>query len=111
MSAQNWSEQVILVELPPEPEVVAELQQTVQLVREKDDCDVVVDFSNVDILTSNSLAELVRLQTLLAQCRRKMVLCHVNTATKGIFSVTGLDELFEIVDEKFDALATVQVLA
>ena len=111
MSAQKWSEQVILVELPAEPGVVEELQETERLVREKGDCDVVVDFSEVTILTSNSLAELVRLQTLLAQCRRKLVLCHVDTATKGIFSVTGLDDLFEIVDEKFDALATVQTLA
>jgi len=109
MSAQKWSEQVILVELPAEPGVVEELQETERLVREKGDCDVV--FSEVTILTSNSLAELVRLQTLLAQCRRKLVLCHVDTATKGVFSVTGLDDLFEIVDEKFDALATVRTLA
>ncbi|MBN2128447.1 MAG: STAS domain-containing protein [Sedimentisphaerales bacterium] len=111
MSAENWSDQVILVELPAEPGVVGELQEVGSMVREKGDCDVVVDFSQVSVLTSNSLAELVRLQTLLAQCRRKLLLCHVNEATKGIFAVTGLDELFEIVEGKFDALATVETLA
>lgn len=105
MGIQDWSEDVILVELPAEPQTGKQLRETIQVVRDRGDCDVVVDFSQVDIITSDSLAQLVRLRKLMADCRRQLTLCHVGAATKGIFSVTGLDEIFTVVDERFDVLA------
>jgi len=106
MGIQEWSENVILVDLPAEPQTGKQLQETIQEVRDRGDCDVVVDFSEVDIITSDSLAQLVRLRKLLADCRRQLTLCHVGAATKGILSVTGLNEIFTVVEDKFDVLAT-----
>lgn len=108
MSVQNWPEDVILVELPPEPKVLEQLRETTQVVRDRGDCDVVVDFSQVDILTSDSLAQLVRLRKLLTDCQHQMTLCCVGPATQRIFSVTGLDEVFTMVEERSDALVTVK---
>ncbi len=109
MGIQNWSEEILLVDLPQEPELGDELKTVTEMVRDKGDCDVVVDFSSVDIVTSSSLSKLLRLRKLLADCGHRLVFCNVAPATKGIFTVTGLDGIFELVDDKFVALAGLQI--
>jgi anti-anti-sigma factor len=111
MGIQNWSEDVILVDLPQEPEMGDELATATEMVRDRGNCDVVIDFSNVDIVTSSSLSKLLKLRKLLADCGHRLVLCSVAPATRGIFTVTGLDGIFELVDDKFVALASLQVVA
>ncbi len=109
MGIQNWSEEILLVDLPQEPELGDELKTTTEMVRDRGDCDVVVDFSSVDIVTSSSLSKLLRLRKLLVDCGHRLVFCNVAPATKGIFTVTGLDGIFELVDDKFVALAGLQI--
>jgi anti-anti-sigma factor len=111
MGIQNWSEDVILVDLPQEPETGDELATVTDMVRDRGNCDAVIDFSNVDIITSSSLSKLLKLRKLLVDCGHRLVFCSVAPATKGIFTVTGLDGIFEIVDDKFVALATLQVVS
>lgn len=110
MGIQNWSEDVILVDLPGEPEMGDELRTVTELVRDRGDCDVVIDCSNVDIVTSSSLSKLLKLRKLLGDCGHRLILCSVAAATKGIFTVTGLDGIFEIADDKFLALASLQMV-
>jgi anti-anti-sigma factor len=110
MGIQNWSEDIILVDLPSEPEMGEELKTITEMVRDRGDCEVVVDFSRVDIITSSSLSKLLRLRKLVGDCGHRLVFCSVAPATKGIFTVTGLDGVFEIVDDKFIALASLQMV-
>ena len=110
MGIQNWSEDIVLVDLPPEPEMGDELRTVIELVRDRGDCEVVVDFSRIDIVTSSSLSKLLKLRKLLGDCGHRLVFCSVAAATKGIFTVTGLDGVFEIVDDKFVALASLQMV-
>jgi anti-anti-sigma factor len=110
MTVQEWSENIVLVELPGEPQTREELNHGIRHVRERGNCDVVIDFSNVTIMTSASLAALLRLKKLLEGPGQRLLLCCVGPTTRGIFSVTGLDGFFEIFDDRFDALATVQSL-
>jgi len=110
MGIQNWSEEIVLVDLPLEPEMGEELKTVTQVVRDRGDCEVVVDFSRVDIITSSSLSKLLRLKKLLSDCGHRLVFCNVAPATRGIFTVTGLDGIFEIVDDKFVALASLQMV-
>jgi len=110
MGIQNWSDDVVLVDLPQEPHMGEELKTVTGIVRDRGDCDVVIDFSSVDIVTSSSLSKLLKLRKLLADCGHKLVFCNVAAATKGIFTVTGLDGVFEIVDDKFVALASLQIV-
>lgn len=110
MGIQNWSEEIILVDLPAEPEMGDELKTITEMVRDRGDCEVVVDFSKVDIITSSSLSKLLRLRKLVGDCGHRLVFCSVAPATKGIFTVTGLDGVFEIVDDKFIALASLQMV-
>ena len=111
MGIQNWSEDIILVDLPQEPELGDELKTATEAVRDRGDCEVVVDFSNVDIITSSSLSKLLKLRKLLGDCGHRLLFCSVAPATKGIFTITGLDGIFEIVDYKFVALASLQMVS
>jgi anti-anti-sigma factor len=107
MSMQIWPEGVVLVELPGEPGMSEELDSVAGFVKERGDCDVVLDFGKATIVTSTSLASLLRLRDLVGTGGRRLLLCNVDDATKGVFSVTALDDVFEIVKSRIDAFATV----
>ncbi len=110
MGIQNWSDDIILVDLPQEPHIGDELKTVTEMVRDRGDCDVVIDFSSVDIVTSSSISALLKLRKLLTDCGHRLVFCNVAPATRGIFTVTGLDGIFEVVDDKFVALAGLQII-
>jgi anti-anti-sigma regulatory factor len=44
----------------------------------------------------------------LQEHERQLILCNVAIMTKYIFTVAGLDEVFDFVDDHFAALAAVQ---
>ena len=111
MGIQEWSENIIVVDLPQEPQLADELKAVTEIVRNRGDCDVVVDFSDVDIITSSSLSGLLKLHKLLTDCKHRLVFCCVAPATKGVFTVTGIDSLFEFVDDKFIALTSLQLVS
>jgi anti-anti-sigma regulatory factor len=108
---QDWSDDIVLVDLPAEPEMKGELKSVVKAMRERGrrDSNLVIDFSNVDIITADSIAEMLRLNKMLSDCDRKLVFCSVKSATMGIFTVLGLDDRFDFADDKFVALASLQM--
>ena len=110
MGIQNWSEDIILVDVPAEPQIADEIKAVTEMARDRGNCDVVMDFSNVDIITSSSISAMLRLRKLLSDCEHRLVFCSVAVATKGVFTVTGLDGIFEFVDDKFVALASLQLV-
>ena len=103
MGIQDLTDNIILVDATPEPNLNEELKNAIEIVRERGDCDVIVDFSHVDIVTSSSLSKLLKLRKLLMDCNRSLVLCSVSKATKAIFSVTALDGIFQMEPDKTSA--------
>ena len=110
MNIHRWSEDMILVDLPRELEKHDELQTVMGMLREGGDCDVVVDFSEVDVVGGTCLAGLVEMRRLLGDCGRKLTLCSVAPATKGVFTIARLDDLFEFAEDRFAALASLQLI-
>jgi anti-sigma B factor antagonist len=110
MSIHRWSQDVILVDLPRDLEKHNELQAVIGIVRDRSDCDVVIDFSHVDVVGGACLAGLVELRRLLNDCGHKLTLCSVAPATRGVFTITRLDDLFEFVEDRFAALASLQMI-
>jgi len=109
MAIQKFSENVLLVDLPfKEPQIGEELKSINEIVGNRDDCDVIVDFFRVEIITSSSLSNLIILRRLLREHGRELILCNVAIVTKYIFTVAGLDKVFDFVDDKFAALAAVE---
>lgn len=111
MGVQTWSEDVIVVDLPRELEGHNELQTVVETLRRRGDYDVVVDFSDADIVASVTFSRLLELRSLLRASGRKLVLCSVAPATKAVFTAVLLEKLFDFTENKPAALASLQAYA
>ncbi|MBW8036267.1 MAG: STAS domain-containing protein [Planctomycetes bacterium] len=110
MGIQNWSDDIVLVKLAKEPEMGNELLTTIDMVKQKDSCGVVVDFSDIDIMSSSSIAKLLKLRKTLVDCGGGLIFCGVSVNTMQIFSITGLEKVFKFADDQFVALASLQMV-
>lgn len=109
MGIQQWSKDIILVNLPAEPYLGEELASVLAMVAQQANRNVVIDFSEVDIITSSSLSKLLKLRKTLFDNDRHLTFCSVKPKTYQIFKITGLDSVFEFVDNAFVALAGLQL--
>jgi len=109
MGVQTWSEDLIVVDLPRELEGHNnELQSVVDTLRNKSICDVVVDFSNTDIVGSLTFSRLLELRRVVRESGRKLVLCSVAPPAKAVFTIALLDRLFDFAEDVPAALVTLQ---
>jgi anti-anti-sigma regulatory factor len=108
MGIQNYSEDIILITLPEQPQHSQEIDIVNKLFSESVDFDVLVDFVKVEILTSETLCGLMILSRLLKGAGRKLVLYDLSPAIKQIFVRTGLLTVFNLADDQFDALQHLQ---
>lgn len=109
MGIQNWSDNLLLVNLTREPDMGEELLTVISVITEHRNLNVVVDFADVDIITSSSVAKLLKLRKVSYDNGRRLVFSSVGPKTKSIFSITGLDNVFEFMDDQFLALASLQI--
>jgi anti-anti-sigma factor len=108
MGIQSLSEDVLGVELPSkEPDIADELKAVNETVSSKPDCDVIIDFSVVEVMTSSSISNLLILRNLVYEHGRRLILCNVAVVTKCIFTVAGLNDVFEFANDQPTALAAV----
>jgi len=109
MKTDNLRNNVIVVDLPlREPEIAERLQQLNEQTSSNPDRDVIVNFANVELITSSSISNLLILLSTLAEAGHRLILCNVSVPTKCIFSVAGLAEVFEFLPDKPTALAALQ---
>jgi len=108
MGIKNLPEGVLFVTLPKQPHMSNELERINGIASNSTDHDVVIDFSKVKILTSASVCNLMILKELLSGLGHQLVLCSVSTQVRNIFTVTGLEGLFEFANDKFGALDLMQ---
>lgn len=104
MGIESFSNDVVIVTLPSGEQLIDELQKVTETVLEQGDFDALIDFSDVDIITTTGLSKLLGLRKALADCEHRLVFCSIPPAAKGVFTVTSLDGIFEIVDDKLSAL-------
>ncbi len=107
MSVEHWSDEIVLVNLPGEPEMADELAYVTQLVCDGHNCDVVVDCSQVDGITSRCRSRLATLSRELSCCGRRLVLCNPSGIAKDIFDTSGLTRALSFVGDKSAALARI----
>jgi anti-anti-sigma factor len=107
---ENWSESIVLVNLAPEPQMSEELRTVIEIVKDRGDCDVVIDFAEVEVVTSSTIAKLLTLRKILKDREHRLVLCGLTVQNKGVFLITGLESAFDFVDDQFVALASLQMV-
>ncbi|MFC1604137.1 STAS domain-containing protein [Planctomycetota bacterium] len=108
MGIQNFSEDVLLITLPEQPQHGEEIDIVNKLLSDSVDFDVLVDFSKVEMLTSGSICGLMILDKLLRGSGHKLVLFNLPSAIKQIFVRTGLITVFDLADDEFDAQQHIQ---
>ncbi|MBS3734043.1 MAG: STAS domain-containing protein [Phycisphaerae bacterium] len=108
MAIQNWSDEIIVVELGDDPQFSEDLMNLLSTLESRS-CDVVLNFAAVSFINSSNIAKLLRLRKQMIANQRRLVLCDVNTQVWGVFMVTGLDKIFEFINDISAALATVQI--
>jgi len=105
---ENYSEDVLLVVLPREPHLGPELDELTEIVSEGCNRDVIIDFSDVALLTSESICSLMILDKYLSSFGRQLVFCSASAEIKHIFGRTGLAAVFTFADDEHAAVAAVR---
>ena len=108
MGIQNLSENVLLVTLPEQPNQTGELETVNKLFSDGCEQDVIVDFYQVKMLTSECICSLMILDRLLNGLGHKLVLCNLSSEIREIFTRTGLETSFHFADDDYAALQSIK---
>lgn len=110
MAVQQWSETVILGEFGDDPQLTDDLSAIVEQCRTDTRQDVLLNLANTSYLNSSNIAKLLKLRKLVTVTnQRRLKLAGVNTRVWGVFLVTGLDRIFDFVDDVPSGLAALQL--
>jgi anti-anti-sigma regulatory factor len=98
LMSHDWSDHILIVKLPPEPQTSDELDTVTKLVLDRPKSDLLVDIGAVNEPIYQTLCKLTELCTLLSDCGRYCVFYNVNETTRRVFNLYGFDSFFEIAD-------------
>jgi len=109
MGIQEWSDRVLIVDLADDPLLTDDLDALFDNLQARGDRHVLVDLSAVTFLNSSNIATLLKLRKYLAGRDRRLRLCGISDAVWSVFTVTGLEALFEFSPQVSTALAELQL--
>jgi len=89
-----------------DPEAIQELgQELFDLVEKEDRKKLVLNFSNVEFLSSAALGKLITFEKKSKRHDAELILTNISPEIFQVFAITNLDKLFQIKDSEADALA------
>jgi len=110
MPIQEWSEQIVLVDLQDDPQFTDDINAVLELVEARRNIDVVLNFVQVSYVNSSNVSKLLKLRKMVVGNNgHKLKLCGITTQVWGVFLVTGLDKIFDFADDVTSGLASVQL--
>ena len=108
MGIKSLSEDVALVDLPCDGPRRADVLKAVNdVVSDKSESNIIMDFLGVEIINSWNISNLLILQSLLQESGHQLVFFNVGTVAKCIFVVAGLTEVFTFANDRSAALEAV----
>lgn len=110
MTIQNWSDNIIVAELANDPQFTEEMVSLTDMVKQKR-VNVIINLSAVSHMNSSNLSALLRLRKQVLAGKSRMLLCGVDNRVRTVFSITGLDKVFEFTDDPATALTSIQIAA
>ncbi len=108
MAIQDWSDDIVVVDLADDPQFTDEISALMDKLEEEPK-NLVLNFGAVGFVNSSNIAKLLRLRKMMISTDRRLVLCDVNTQVWGVLLVTGLDKIFDYTNDVATALATLQL--
>lgn len=109
MPIENWSENILMVDLQDDPALTDDLTALLEKIEENKNVDVVLNFTSISYLNSSNIAKLLKLRKKLTNQQHQLVLCSINTNVWGLFMVTGLDKVFDFTESVSTGLASLQI--
>lgn len=110
MPFEQWSETVLLAQLADDPQFTDDLTAIIEQCSENTRLDVLLNFNSVGYLNSSNIAKLLKLRKLVTVTnQRRLKMCGINTQVWGVFLVTGLDHIFDFVDDVPSGLTALQI--
>jgi anti-anti-sigma factor len=110
MPIEQWSDNVLLAELADDPQFTDDLTAAIEQCTKQPGTDVLLNFAGVNYLNSSNIAKLLKLRKLVViGNQRRFKMCGINTHVWGVFLVTGLDKIFDFVDDVPSGLAALQM--
>jgi len=94
------TDQKILEEI----EIHALENSIIPLVEKKQGINLVLDFSNVEFLSSSALGLLIRVSKKIYESNGQLRLCAISDSIMQIFRITRLDKIFKILPDPQQAL-------
>ena len=89
-----------------DPEAIQELgQELFNLVEREDRKKLVLNFENVEFLSSAALGKLITFEKKAKRNDSELILTNISPEIFQVFAITNLDKLFQIKDTEADALA------
>lgn len=98
MTFDSWSQQIIIVSVPPEPQAGRQIAVMTSLIAEKSREDMILDLSRADTLRHSTLRGLMQMQRVLKRNGRKLALCNVSPAVFSTISSCNLHKTLCIAD-------------
>jgi len=81
-------------------------KQLYQVLEFKNCAKVVVDFEDVEFLSSATIGKLISLNRKAKACKATLRFCNLRSELRDIFHLCSLDRLFEVHDSKAAAIAS-----
>ena len=79
-------------------------EQLFSLVDQDGRRKLLLNFGNVEYLSSAALGKLITLNKKLQQAQGKLILCNIDPQIHEVFEITKLDKFFKIMKEEQQAL-------
>lgn len=76
----------------------------ISLIKEESGINLVINFCNVRFLTSSALGLLLRVIKKMNETRGKLKLCSIDPKILKVFTITHLDQVFDIYDSQSEAV-------
>jgi anti-anti-sigma factor len=110
MTIENWSDDIVLVELEPDPAFSDDMAALMTQL-ESQPSHVVLNLGQLHFINSSNISRLLRLRKTLVEKNKRLILCAAASQVWGSFIVTGLDKVFEFTKDVMTALASIQIAA
>jgi anti-anti-sigma factor len=108
MAIQNWSDKIIMADLADDPELTDDLVALAERL-EQEPKDTLINFAAVRFLNSSNISRLLKLRKIILDSNKRLCLCGIAIQVWGVFLLTGLDSLFDVVEDTSTALASLQI--
>ncbi|MEX2672539.1 MAG: STAS domain-containing protein [Phycisphaeraceae bacterium] len=108
MPIQQWSREILLLDMRDEPQFSEDLQQVAEQLDDRP-CDVVANLAAVTQISSTGLGDLLQLRQRLVNDGRQLRLCSVPDVVWSVMLVTSLDKVLDFSPDVSSALASLQL--